>query len=105
MEVSPAVDLKAEQMTSRTQVLTAKQWKSLKVSSKKSGRKNYRWRQKIAPQVLKYNPKLTKNLEVLYRPADQLMETTNHRSRGRIKNHDVPNNSRYRFAAIKQPKF
>ena len=64
-EVSHAIDLKAE-TTSRTQTLTLKAIEVTKVNSKKSGRKNHRWRRRIK------------------------------------KNHDVPNNSRYRFAAIKK---
>ena len=61
-EVSHAIDLKAEQMTSCTQTLTAKV--EVTEIDKFNGRKNHRWRRRIK------------------------------------KKHDVPNNSRYRFAAI-----
>ena len=61
-EVSHAIDLKAE-MTSDTN-FNCKAIEVTEVNSKKSGRKNHRWRRRIK------------------------------------KKHDVPNNGRYRFAAI-----
>ena len=57
-EVSNAIDLKAEQMTSRTQILTAKQQKSLKSKKSMVARIiNGEELKKTAGQVLPDNPK------------------------------------------------